>query len=138
MPTKTKTPTIQQLIERWENAIRVLRALTPHERKNHWSMSTWGIKTECGTVQCAAGHCANDPWFRRRGFKYNPNWAKDYRLKKYRGCASRYAFGMTPDQFFGERAFSVFYNTNSRSVRDVINEMKGHIRGLKAELKDVA
>lgn len=61
----------EQIIERWENVIRVLRNLTPHQRKYHFDMTTFGRKTDCGTVACAAGHCSLDPWFRRRGFLAN-------------------------------------------------------------------
>jgi hypothetical protein len=59
----------KEQIERWENAVRILKSLTPHQRKEHFDMSHWGAKTPCGTVACAAGHCGLDPWFRKRGFK---------------------------------------------------------------------
>jgi hypothetical protein len=41
--------------------------MTPHQRRKHFDMGTWADKTDCGTVGCAAGLCAFDPWFRRRG-----------------------------------------------------------------------
>jgi hypothetical protein len=59
----------EQYIERLEQLIRVLQSLTPHEKRRHFDMEQWGYKNECGTVCCAAGHAARDPWFKRRGFK---------------------------------------------------------------------
>lgn len=61
--------TIDTIIERWENVLRVLTSMTRHEREHHFAMTIWGTKTSCGTVGCAAGHCSLDPWFRKRGFK---------------------------------------------------------------------
>lgn len=58
----------ERIIERWQNALRVLKAMTEHEIARHFDMSTWGRKTACGTVACLAGHCALDPWFNERGF----------------------------------------------------------------------
>lgn len=60
--------TVEQIIERWENVLRVLTSMTRHERNRHFEMIDWGRKTSCGTIACAAGHCSLDPWFRRRGF----------------------------------------------------------------------
>lgn len=71
--TTRKTET-QKQIERFENLIRVMRSLTKHERRKHFDMNRWGVKTECGTVMCAAGHCMMDPWFKRRGFKAKFLW----------------------------------------------------------------
>lgn len=92
-----------QRIERVENLLRVLRALTPHERKKHFDMGTWGAKTQCGTVACAAGWAGMDPWFKRRGFVMLPDtW----------DCFPK----MSPYQFFG---YDLFYDVfvNSRAIR---------------------
>ncbi len=67
MPFHTLSASDQ--IGRWENVLRVLNNLSPHEREKHWLMSSWGFETDCGTVACAAGHCGLDPWFREQGFK---------------------------------------------------------------------
>jgi len=40
----------KEKIERWQNALRVLKSLTPHQRRKHFNMANWGVKTECGTV----------------------------------------------------------------------------------------
>lgn len=61
-------PTLAQLIERWENAARVMDAMDPHERERHFNMRDWGVRTPCGTVACLAGHCSLDPWFIEQGF----------------------------------------------------------------------
>src|SRR5437660_12210600 len=52
---------------RFKQLIRVLKALTPHQRKKHFIMSDWTKETSCGTARCAAGYAAVDPWFIRRG-----------------------------------------------------------------------
>lgn len=114
-------PTKKQLIERWENCLRVLKALTPHERRKHWDMSWWGEKTDCGTVACAAGHCGLDPWFRRRGFQLNFK-------KGYGGLVID--MPINPDDFFGLKyAYRVFYGSGSvsqviRKVERVLKELR--------------
>jgi hypothetical protein len=60
---------VHRLIERWEKGLEVLKTMTPHERTNHFNMAAWGVKTDCGTVACAAGHFSLVPWFRKRGFR---------------------------------------------------------------------
>lgn len=115
---------IEQKIERWQQAIRVLKGLSPHERRKHWNMAWWGERNECGTIACAAGHCALDPWFRRRGlqmhFKYKRNYWHMY-------------FNTTHvANFFGDEGTrAIFYNGRKRSVTRVINEMREYIRFLK-------
>lgn len=68
-------------VESWEQALRVLQQMTPHERKNHFDMRSWGHRTDCGTVACLAGHCYLDPWFQKnRGL--NPIWKQMARLNE--------------------------------------------------------
>lgn len=114
------------VIERWENVIRVLRALTPHERRKHWDMSDWGRKTDCGTIGCAAGHCGMDPWFTRRGFKlvFTPggygHMSKD------------------PEQFFDSWGVDhIFHDSTKRPVGVVIKEIQQHIKNIKLDLVDI-
>src|SRR5688572_17549276 len=125
-----------QQIERWENVLRVLRALTPHQRRKHWNMSWWGEKTECGTVACAAGHCGLDPWFRRRGFRM------DFERIEFENELGKIEYEWNADlnvpvsHFFGrEGSGSIFLNGKVRPVSKVIEEVKAHIRQLKEEPK---
>jgi len=119
---------LTEKIERWENAIRVLKRLTPHERRKHWQMGWWGEKNECGTVACAAGHCALDPWFRRRGLRMDFHYLrriKVWELEFNSGCVG---------EFFGEEGTrSIFYDGSNRSVACVIREIKHYIRFLKTD-----
>lgn len=126
----------EEQVERWENVLRVLREMTPHERRKHWDMGTWGEKTECGTVACAAGRCGLDSWFRRRGFRMT---------------FSRYAFENQPGEieyewnselsvpasdFFGhDGTQKIFLNGHRRSVGKVIKEVEAYIEELKQEVK---
>lgn len=112
--------TKKQRIERWENVLRVLRALTPHERKKHFDMAWWGRKTDCGTIACAAGHCGMDPWFRKRGF----------RLSFVKGDEGGEVPSVT--DFFGfTGAHDIFLNSNARPVSQVIKEVRAHITQMK-------
>jgi hypothetical protein len=116
--------TRKQRVERWENVVRVLRSLTPHQRKKHFDMSHWGEKTHCGTVACAGGHCSFDPWFRRRGFTAGfdkeGNWT-DFQK-------------MSPHEFFGKQgAERIFMDCTPRAVGKVIKECLAYIKELKTE-----
>lgn len=114
--------TQKQRIERWQNVLRVLRALTPHERKNHWDMGHWGAVTECGTVACAGGHCGLDPWFERRGF------AMIQEVWGFNGWVH-----FTPRDFFGPTGTArIFNDITPRPVGDVIREVRDYIKQLKA------
>lgn len=119
--------TKKQQIERWENVLRVLRSLTPHQRRRHWNMQIIGAKTECGTVACACGHSSLDPWFRRRGYAgyFEEN-------NRYPGRVDL----CTPDEyeFFGaEGTDGIFFNTDIRPVGMVIKEVKAYIKKLASE-----
>jgi hypothetical protein len=122
-------------IERWENALRVLSSLTPHERRKHWNMSVFGEKTECGTVACAAGHCGLDPWFRRRGLQLNfeqlyPTTERFYAV----GQDHATSFEDYIDDFFGpEGSNEIFYNGLPRPVSAVIKEVKKYIKVLEEQ-----
>lgn len=115
-----KTPN-ETMIARWENAARVLQSMSPHEKRRHFDMRTWGEKTDCGTVACAAGHCSLDPWFRRRGFTsaFNEEGGLDFTK-------------LEPEEFFDGRGFgTIFLNTRQRSVSVVVKEIREHVRWLK-------
>lgn len=117
--------TLQEQIARWNNVIRVLEALPPHERRNHWDMSTWGHKTECGTVACAGGHCGVDPWFNKHGLKLTID-------NNYLSGSS--TFGDMVIRFFGdEGSDAIFGNSDQRSVSQVIREVKIFIHYIKAK-----
>ena len=127
------TPTRKQLIERWQNVLRVLRALTPHQRRKHWDMQSFGYQDECETIACAAGHCSLDPWFRRRGFKsYVANRA--LQIAGYEETQFNTAWGNGCIQFFGlDGARSIFFNGDKRPVGQVIREVRSHIKWLEAQ-----
>ena len=113
--------TKRERVERWEQVLRVLRALTPHQRRKHWDMGIFGRKTECGTVACAAGHCGLDTWFRRRGFTMNiqqDGWTDI----------------PNPNEFFGAYGSNrVFFNVHLWTVGQVMREVRAYIKQLRAE-----
>jgi hypothetical protein len=122
-----------KFIERLEQAIRVMRSLTPHQRKKHLDMRHWGYETECGTVACAAGHCGMDPWFRRRGFKLSPSLTPP-------GEESWWSYGQVSrvvTDFFGTCApfEPAAYDKlpNEIKVGDVLRKMKSEIKRLTKE-----
>lgn len=123
--------TKEERIERWENVLRVLRGLSPHERKKHWDMATWGQQTECGTVACAAGHCGMDAWFRRRGLRNDIKTDVDWGGNPY-----TYLTLEAPDveDFFGKRGcHKIFYRHAKRTVGTVILEVRRHLKYLRAQ-----
>lgn len=114
------------LIERWENVLRVLNALPEHDRQTHWDMGQWGRKTECGTVACAAGHCGLDHWFRERGFQMDFDRRGEGEISEVR-------------TFFGvEGSRRIFLDSSRRSVETVIDEVRSYIgdRQLEATLAE--
>lgn len=120
-------PTNAELIERWEQCLRVLEQMPEHEREKHWNMSEWGIQTDCGTVACAAGHCGMDPWFRERGFRMDFEKCDCGVVNCFETQISNV------DEFFGEwGSHTIFCNPRKRSVETVIGEVKAHIARLRA------
>jgi hypothetical protein len=135
--------THKEQIERWTNVLRVLTKMTRHAREKHFDMSNWAEKTDCGTVGCAAGHCAMDPWFRRRGFKGE---FRPYQYTDLPGFYWRFT-GIEPEEFFGSDGHHrIFVNTElcnpededeSRGAsahRAVVAEVREYIKELKASL----
>jgi hypothetical protein len=146
-----KDITPQEQLVRWENCLRVLEEMTPHQRKKHFDMSNWGFVNECGTIACAAGSCGLDPWFIRRGFKliphvlteeekeeekkiqesptdvFRPNfgWAEEA-LGTFKGFEKDHRDAVYG--FFGhEGAQDIFFNDTVRTVKVVIKEVKAYI-----------
>lgn len=108
-------------VERWEQALRVLEAMTPHEREKHFNMGTWGEKTACGTIACLAGHCSFDPWFHARGF--SGTFVPDYPVL---------VFPKTdPEAFFGERGYEYILTGPTYPWKTVVENVKVHIAYLK-------
>lgn len=110
----------KKFIERWENALRVLRQMTPHERKRHFDMSSWGVVTDCGTVACLAGHCSLDPWFRRRGFSADTTFG----FVQFSRAQ--------PRDFFGGVGHSKVFMYTSGTYAQIVAATKAHIKYLKA------
>lgn len=127
-------------VERWTQCQRVLEALPEHERQHHWNMAKWGVKTACGTVCCAAGHCALDSWFNTQGFALI--WGKSCECPSCRqenlsiGFPEVYESADLPNvgDFFGSvGAKRIFYKTEKRSVETVIEEVKAYIVEIQAK-----
>lgn len=122
-----KKCTLKEQVKRWQQAIKVLQRLTPHERRNHWNMTIFGLENECGTTACGAGFCAMDPWFQRRGFVGYFN-----RRGELVGPAGR-PLGDATAKFFGQNGSDeIFFDGHQRGVTEVIKEMKVHIKNLEA------
>lgn len=115
----TKIPAQTELIERWVNVERVLAAMPEHERQHHWDMSTWGKKTTCGTVACAAGTCGLDPWFRERGFKLDFDRSGGHKITDV-------------GSFFGlEGSQRIFFDSRQRPVETVLAEVREYVGELQ-------
>jgi hypothetical protein len=117
---------LEEQVERWRHVERVLLALDEHARAEHWNMKTFGVKNECGTIACAAGHCGMDPWFIDQGLV----------LEVVGDGAATFSGGChAPDVillFFGLDGVShIFLNCKKRSVDVVVLEVRDHIERLK-------
>lgn len=130
-------------IERLEQVVRVLREL-PKEKR--FDINTWNI---CGTVGCAVGWAASDPWFRRRGFvlkmrrKLPANVARTFGVAE--GAASYFpTFKWRTEEsaiatFFGlgqNESHHLFYNSAYArgSKSDVIRRLESFIKKKRKEL----
>lgn len=109
-------------VERWENVLRVLKNLSPHQRRKHFDMNNFLEETACGTVGCAAGHCAMDPWFRRRGLKAELESDGYWYLPD----------GVDLHDYFGEGSRTIFHNYEPRPVGVVMKEVRAHLKDLRA------
>lgn len=123
-------------IERWVNVERVLKAMTPHERRKHFDMGTFGTATPCGTVACAAGQCGLDAWFIKRGLELQTIVLTQDEIEDdvdvdldFKGNG----YGDVVEEFFGQvGSDTIFYDTRQRPVSMVIKEVQHYIRYLKA------
>lgn len=122
--------TLAQKRERWENALRVLRGLTRHQRREHFNMAWYAVATDCGTVACAAGHCGLDWWFRRHGFSIDRDSIPDSGYV-YPRTLSGGSIAIACVNFFGiEGTTNIFFNNSRRPVGKVIREIRAHIKTL--------
>lgn len=111
--------TANPLIERWTHVARVLDSMPEHERQHHWNMATWGEKTTCGTIACAAGTCGLDPWFRERGFTLNFTDQGEAEISNV-------------ESFFGlEGSKRIFFNSKQRPVETVLGEVREYLDELR-------
>jgi hypothetical protein len=144
---------IDEQIERWQNVRRVLKKLTPHQKKKHFNMAHWGVKTDCGTIACAAGFCGLDPWFIKQGLKLVPKvltkksfkdskyYEKDWKyyesvadiLEDNKGMGN-FDNGVSIEDFFGVGGTKrIFLDITHRSVSRVLGEIEEYIKYLEAE-----
>lgn len=133
-------PTNKQLVERWQNALRVLTSMSRHERKKHFDMGSFGYQSECGTVACAVGHCSLDPWFRRRGFSASINDDGELQLNHppKELLFGRDEWGTACINFFGDGAAGIFFGRSCaagffpQTYRGVTAAIRKHIKVLQS------
>jgi hypothetical protein len=92
-------------------------------------MHTFGEQTDCGTIACAAGHCAMDPWFRKRGFI--GEFPEGYGEMQFQKLSVDEFFTSYDLETFGT---DIFWDSRQRPVSQVIKEVKAYIKILKKEL----
>ena len=118
-------------VRRWSKACRVIGNLSEHEIERHFVMRDWAIKTDCGTVGCAAGHCALDPSIQKDGFYINfTSWGTfDH-------------FTVNPSDYYGHYAFdNIFTKRNYLELKGkegheiVYGAMLDYLKDLKMEAK---
>lgn len=120
------------MIERYQQLIRVMDALPPHERELHFNMREWSVETDCGTTMCAAGFCGMDSWFRSQGFSLEKGFSGKP-VPQYRGESGWFAL----DGFFKKKlnisVNHVFEDPNS--VDEVIAAAKKQINRIRRHRK---
>lgn len=117
-------------LERWIQCRRVLKKLPVHERRKHWDMGTFGEKTQCGTVACAAGHCGLDPWFNKLGFILHES-KYGFELCEVSSSGRLINTDIVLQKCFGYDGSYIFTDGSNRSVDQVLKEVDGYIEILK-------
>ena len=112
-----------QKVKRWEGVERVMKKLTPHQRKHHFCMRFWGQQTECGIVGCVGGHCGIDPDFRRQGLRL-----------KVSLIGPRFT-GPGPLVFFGSRGYWNVFMETAATYSETRANISRHLKGLRADAK---
>jgi hypothetical protein len=128
--TKVGEPSARQLLERWQQAQRVLEEMSEYVIKNRFYMGSWGWRTECGTVACLAGHCGMDPWFRQRGFIFKPRPLGTGRGPPVWGLVNAFP-AQLPRQFFGDRGTENVLLQTSAWHEETLASVKREIAWLK-------
>lgn len=113
-------------LDRLDQGLRVLSNLSEHDRTEHWNMEEWATLTPCGTIGCAGGHMAMDPWFNEHGLylvftdmlKPDDCHCVDCQQRAMRGQLS-----IGPQTFFGRLVCDVMTNSYKRPVETVIAEL---------------
>lgn len=129
-PVPDEQVTQEQYIERWEQALRVLESMSEHERTQHFDMGDWGVKTDCGTVACLAGHCSLDPWFVERGF--SAKFRKDRHYKTGEELVVLEFDQLEPHKFFGDVGEDRVFLQTTASFEKTVTNVRKHIEYLKA------
>lgn len=116
-----------EVVERLEQAIRVMEGLSPHVREKHLNMGVWGTKNECGTSACVAGFCAMDSWFNARGFDHA--WQTEM-ARHGREIVHMVFPGVRPQRFFGNRVADVVF-MGGGGYDQVMDTMKALLYDIK-------
>ena len=129
-------------LERVERLLHVLTSMTDHEIEHHFDMGKWLARNACGTTGCAAGLCAMDPWFKRRGYGI-----------VFEKAGSRWYWNwlgqMWPESFFGhdlyEKVFTNMFFMQTDQGRDrkprtqhrmVVAAIRKYLRTMRNDMKE--
>lgn len=125
--------TIDQMIERHEQLLKLDEVLTDHEKTEHLNMQEWERETSCGTTHCLAGFAAIQPWFRGKGFKLQGNSPIAFSVldgTQIGGCAC--------EIFFGPRAMNHMFDTSlPNDWSGLIDRVRQRLEWIK-QLKETA
>lgn len=127
-------------VARAEGVLRVLRGLTPSQRKNNFDMGVYLEKRPgCGTVGCAAGFCGLDEKFRRQGFGLKLVKVKvetldddDQPTGQFLTYWSDEFTGYSPADFFGPDLYNYVFMATHEDYAGTVRNVKEVIADLKA------
>ena len=81
----------------------------PHSAPVSFDLSSWAMKSDCGTTACACGHAALDPWFQSQGFYLKDDLGKKILTVADLGKVTQYP-DITYDGFTDWDAVEVFFD----------------------------
>ena len=86
-----------------DRLLQVVRVLEDLPKEKKFSIGIWN---KCGTVACAVGWAASDPWFNRRGLKIIPFTEEDDLLHNSQGLQKKPVYKNLEEW----EAIEVFFN----------------------------
>ena len=113
-------------------ALRELKRVIENVPEDLLHMRWWQSRAECGTVRCAGGWAAVDPWFNKRGLTANDSGAPRFRGEICDGALRpffRLTVKATRDLFALYHPHPIALEGHAVSKRQVLNQIDRILAG---------